>query len=284
MLFHPETWFTVIAASACGCRTPATCTTFNRFERTNIMPAKISVIGRRFGRLKIIGDAPSHYTSSGRAIRQVECLCDCGKTVIVCLSNLSGSSGRKTKSCGCLYRDTHCDGFDLVENRKVKPMNPFDYIEINPNGCWDWKGATSKAGYGIIMVYGKATLVHRYMWEVYNGKPIPEGLYCCHSCDRPCCCSPNHLFIGTPKDNTQDALKKGRLTAQVETLKRLWATKWKDRRGEQAYKSKLTTEQVLEMRRLHSEEGWGYERLRKHFGVSFGVAQRIINRKSWAHI
>jgi hypothetical protein len=78
--------------------------------------------------------------------------------------------------------------------------------------------------------------------------------------------------------------KKGRCGPQAETLRRFWKEKGHLYRGEANPRSKLTTAQVLEMRRLHDEEGWGYKRLHQHFHVSFGVTQRIINRRSWKSV
>lgn len=53
-------------------------------------------------------------------------------------------------------------------------------------------------------------LAHRWAWEQAYG-PIPAGLYVCHHCDVPECINPQHLFLGTPRDNTLDAKAKGRL-------------------------------------------------------------------------
>ena len=152
------------------------------------------------------------------------------------------------------------------------------------DSCWLWTGSKSGAGYGSFSVNKTSYYAHRYSWELHRG-PIPEGMYLLHYCpggDNPSCCNPDHLRVGTPKENSRDAVNKGRMKPQAETFKRLWRDKWgKIRSGENNPRSKLTTVQVIEMRRLHAEEGWGYKRLRKHFGVSFGVAQRIINRKAW---
>lgn len=159
-------------------------------------------------------------------------------------------------------------------------------FEVSENGCWIWKRAKSKAGYGMLVHLGKVVYAHRFSWSERNGE-IPERMCVCHNCpggDNRLCVNPDHLWIGTGKQNIIDALRKGRLKPQSDTFKRLWKDRWKNRRGENHPNSKLTAAQVIEMRRLHSEEGWGYKRLRKHFGISFGVAQRIISRSSWNSI
>jgi HNH endonuclease len=50
--------------------------------------------------------------------------------------------------------------------------------------------------------------VHRVVWIALHGDP--GKLKVLHTCDNPPCCNPRHLFLGTPKDNTDDMISKGR--------------------------------------------------------------------------
>lgn len=75
---------------------------------------------------------------------------------------------------------------------------------------WKWLGACTASGYGHLKIDGVQVSVHRYSWELHYG-PIPEGLFVCHKCDVRNCLRPDHLFLGTAKDNMQDALRKGKL-------------------------------------------------------------------------
>lgn len=78
-----------------------------------------------------------------------------------------------------------------------------------PDECWSWTGSALASGYGQIRVEGKTTTAHRVAWALAHGA-IPAGQVVCHKCDNPVCCNPAHLFLGTPKDNVQDMIQKGR--------------------------------------------------------------------------
>lgn len=75
--------------------------------------------------------------------------------------------------------------------------------------CWVWNGTVGNHGYGKINDFGDMVLTHRVSYEATYGK-IPEGMQVLHKCDVKLCVNPDHLFIGTQKDNVQDMLRKGR--------------------------------------------------------------------------
>lgn len=89
------------------------------------------------------------------------------------------------------------------------------------NSCWLWIGSQrkprGKGGWGAYGHFcpkrGVRYFAHRFSWEVNFG-PIPDGMLVCHKCDNPTCVRPDHLFIGTQKDNMEDAKRKGRLKNQ----------------------------------------------------------------------
>lgn len=79
----------------------------------------------------------------------------------------------------------------------------------------------------------------RRIWIKAFG-PVPAGLIVCHSCDNPKCVNLEHLFLGTPKDNTQDMLRK----------KRHWV-----RKGSEHYRAKLTDSQIAEIKQTYQFRG-----------------------------
>lgn len=86
-----------------------------------------------------------------------------------------------------------------------------EYEIDKQTGCWEWLGSKNRVGgYGIFYRNRKKYYAHRYYYEAVFGE-IPKGLSACHKCDNPGCVNPNHIFIGTHRDNMLDASRKGRI-------------------------------------------------------------------------
>lgn len=77
------------------------------------------------------------------------------------------------------------------------------------NTCWIWEKSKDIGGYGWFCVRGKAWKAHRYSYFIHRGS-FDLSLWVLHRCDNPSCVNPNHLFLGTVKDNNGDAFRKGR--------------------------------------------------------------------------
>lgn len=79
------------------------------------------------------------------------------------------------------------------------------------NGCIPWLGAKTKKGYGTIrrLSRNRGSTAHRVAWVLENGDLAPESCVL-HRCDNPSCVNADHLFLGSPKDNTRDMVSKGR--------------------------------------------------------------------------
>ena len=87
------------------------------------------------------------------------------------------------------------------------------------NTCWIWTGSKNNMGYPRININGRVELAHRVSYRIIKGT-IPEGLRVLHKCDTPLCVNPNHLFLGTQKDNMTDMSKKQRWGNQF--YKNIW--------------------------------------------------------------
>lgn len=137
-------------------------------------------------------------------------------------------------------------------------------IEYDTNGgCWLWSAGLWN-GYGRLSVGNKAKKANRLMWEMVNG-PIPagsgyHGTCLCHRCDVKVCINPEHMFLGTAKDNTQDAASKGIMP-----------------RGIRAPKARLTEQQVREIRASAARQ----VDLAALYGVNQTTISSIKCGKSW---
>lgn len=152
----------------------------------------------------------------------------------------------------------------------------WEYLDKSggPDSCWEWQGSRSYQGYGIISSRGKNFIVSRIVYAAVHG-PIPTGLLVCHHCDNPPCGNPAHLFLGTTRDNSLDALHKGRLRGQ-------YAPGTTHGRGERNGLSKLTENDVRTIRALGVTVKLSV--LAKRFGVNTGTIHNVLTRTTWKHI
>src|SRR5688572_27374074 len=140
--------------------------------------------------------------------------------------------------------------------RQKTPQHFWEQVR-KTEGCWLWVGGSGKSNghrYGTATVDGIQDRAHRLSWVLTSG-PIPEGYEVCHKCDEPLCVKPEHLFLGTHKENMEDMARKNR-----------------SRRGEAATCVRLTESQVREIRsKYRPGHGHGHIALAREYGVSYGA-------------
>lgn len=151
--------------------------------------------------------------------------------------------------------------YNNIEDRLKNYINKTDT-------CWLWIGHKNEHGYGLVTIgRGKQVRAHRYMYEKYNGK-IKDNLLVCHKCDTRNCVNPDHLFLGTQKENMSDASIKGRIG-------------YKSFHGESHHMSKLTMAKAEEIRNLWAKGGLYQREIGERFGVSQAVVSKIIKGELW---
>lgn len=87
---------------------------------------------------------------------------------------------------------------------------------VTDDGCWIWNGTTNEKGYGQISFRGKQRMLHKLSYQIHRGE-VPAGHLVCHKCDKPRCWNPEHLWTGTPKQNSLDMSNKRRQRWQRHT-------------------------------------------------------------------
>lgn len=147
----------------------------------------------------------------------------------------------------------------------------WSYVD-KTNHCWKWNAGLFPNGYGQFRVGNNKVKAHRFSW-IINGGFIPKGYCILHKCDNPKCVNPNHLFLGTHKDNSVDRERKKR-----------GAYNLKPQFGEKNGSSKLKGKTVITIRYLHRYFGYSFSALSIRFEISKSQIANIIHRRSWRHI
>lgn len=139
--------------------------------------------------------------------------------------------------------------------------------------CWLWNGSRNADGYGRLKQQAKWVRAHRFAYRLVHG-PLPDGLLVCHRCDVRNCCNPDHLFLGTSRDNNRDMIEKGRARFQGAVGLN---------RGEANARAKLSAADVVAIRAAHSA-GEGISALARRYGLHKSGIFMIVHRRAWKHV
>lgn len=152
------------------------------------------------------------------------------------------------------------------EEKRARMIASFEEKVIRQKGCWRWKDSLDKNGYAYIYAgKNKHYKAHRLSYEMYKGD-IPQGFLVCHSCDNPTCTNPEHLWLGSIKENSEDSVKKGRSC-----------------HGESRPLAKLKDSDIPEIRKMLSL-GVTKAFLSRKYGVSFMAISLVGQGKTWKHV
>jgi hypothetical protein len=188
----------------------------------------------------------------------------------------------KAKSLCCKHYTRLLRGQDIggAEIRKTgpqpRPLEDRFWAQVDkaggPNACWPWTGHTNpRTGYGQIGIGGhggETHPCHRVAFFLENDLPILwGGAWVLHHCDNKLCCNPLHLYSGTPKENSRDAIERNRLP-----------------RGSAKSLAKLTEGDVRQARLDYAAGGVSQKELAKRAGVSVMAMNRALRRETWTHV
>ena len=165
--------------------------------------------------------------------------------------------------------------------KKVNKDGPIKSHCQHLGPCWILMASKRNKGYGAfcyirdgVIVHGRS---HRYIWEMSYG-PIPVGLCVLHACDTPACVNPLHLWLGTKADNNADMIRKGR------NVKGNTYSEGHYKRGITHHNTRLTEEQVREMRGKYADGRTSFNTLAQEYKIAIAHAYRIVRRKAWKHV
>jgi len=144
-------------------------------------------------------------------------------------------------------------------------------VDVRDDGCWMWQRQVNKSGYGRVgrslgQPIGRVRCrAHRLSYRAFVGA-IPKGMHVCHRCDVRACVNPEHLFVGTDRDNMADMVAKGRSA-----------------RGVRHPSSKLDPDKVRTIFRMRAA-GETKTGIAEAFDLTAPNVHAVLLRRTWGHV
>lgn len=128
-------------------------------------------------------------------------------------------------------------------------------VKVVKNGCHEWQALLHRDGYGKFSLDSKTVSAHRAAYRLLKGA-IPTGKMVLHTCDNRKCVNPEHLYIGTAKDNVRDKVERCSW----------WGT------------MKFTNEEIAKCKSLY-ESGLSQEEVGKRLNMDQTTVSRFVRGK-----
>lgn len=132
------------------------------------------------------------------------------------------------------------------------------YVYVCANGCHEWRSTIKRDGYGQFWFDGKPRKAHKIAYEFFKGL-VPQGKLVLHKCDNKICVNPEHLYVGTHKDNARDAVERGQYVSRA----------------------KLEDWEAAEIRERYKTRGITQMQLAREYGVHQGSISKVILGKTY---
>ncbi len=154
-----------------------------------------------------------------------------------------------------------------AEQKLERYTKLFEERVIKKEGCWEWSSYIDSTGSGRIGFWPYILLAYRASWLIHRGE-IPKGLLVLHKCHNRICSNPEHLYLGTNKDNIRDMLVAGR----------------GNRSRQRSKMAKLDREKAREIKELLYDRIVSQRKIANRYGVSRGTVLDILRGKSWRNV